>query len=229
MTPRVRQEWAQRVAAEYRSAALTAQVLHWSIQAGVPEPLLHVALRVVRDELDHAQLSHECLRAFGGDDAPVPLDAAAMAAPGTAGVLGGLVDSVVVNFCLGETFAVPLFDAMRRGTTHPAAQPVLLRILRDEAAHRQFGWDLLDELLARIPGVDARVAALLPSALAGFRRAYAPQDDGPALLPEERACGLLEHREYRDLHERTLADDVLPRFARRGIELGGRPATGGEG
>lgn len=218
MTPRVHREWANRVAAEYRSAALAAQVLHWSLQAGIPEPLLNVALRIVRDELDHAALSHECLCALGGDAAPVPLDAAAMAAPGTPGILGGLVDSVVVNFCLGETFAVPLFDAMRRGTTHPAAAAALLRILRDEAAHRQFGWDLLDELLARVPGVEGRVSGALPAALAGFRRAYAPEDDdAPPLSPEEIACGLLPVSAYRAVHDQALAEDVLPRFAKRGI------------
>ena len=222
MTPRVRTEWSQRVAAEYRSAALTAQVLHWSIQAGLPEGLLHTALRVVRDELDHAALSFECLQSLGGEDEPVPLDATAMAAPGTAGVLGGLVDSVVVNYCLGETFAVPLFDAMRRGTTHPAAAAVLTRVLRDEAIHRQFGWDLLDELLARVPGVDVRVATLLPTALDAFARAYAPAEDGPDLLPDERACGLLAHADYRAIHERAVAEDVLPRFAKRGIVLTSR-------
>jgi hypothetical protein len=219
VTPRVRAEWGRRVAAEYRSAALTAQALHWAIQAGLSEGLLHTALRVVRDELDHAALSHECLRALGGQDEPVPLDARAMAAPGTAGVLGGLVDTVVVNFCLGETFAVPLFDAMRRGSTHPAVSLVLVRVLRDEAIHRQFGWDVLDELLARVPGVSARVEALLPSALAGFAEAYAPPDDGEPLTPEERACGLLSHAEYRAIFERTRDGDVLPRLADRGLEV----------
>lgn len=217
MTPRVRAEWGRRVAAEYRSAALTAQVLHWSIQAGLSEGLLHTALRVVRDELDHAAASHDCLRALGGADDPVPLDVGTMAAAGTAGVLGGLVDSAVVNLCLGETFAVPLFDAMRRGASHPAVVPVLLRILRDEATHRQFGWDLLDELVDRAPGVRERVAGLLPSALAGFAAAYAPDGDDEPLLPEERACGLLSLAEYRASFAATRDRDVLPRFAQRGI------------
>jgi hypothetical protein len=220
VTPMVRTEWSRRVAAEYRSAALTAQVLHWSVQAGLSEGLLHTALRIVRDELDHAALSHDCLRALGGEDEPIPLDATTMATAGTAGVLGGLVDSVVVNFCLGETFAVPLFDAMRRGATHPAVVGVLTRVLRDEAVHRQFGWDVLDELLLRVPGVGTRVAAMLPAALASFERAYAPEEDGPELLPEELACGLLATADYRTLYGQTLAADVVPRFAKRGVSVG---------
>ena len=59
----------------------------------------------------------------------------------------GLVDAVVASFCLGETFAVPLFNAMREHTTFPLAKRVLERVLRDEAIHRQFGWDALDALL----------------------------------------------------------------------------------
>ncbi len=217
MTPRVHEEWRQRVAAEYRSAALTAQVLHWGIVAAFPEDLLHVALRIVHDELDHAALSHTCLVALGGGDAPVPMDVGTLSAPPTAGVLGGLVDSVLVNFCLGETFAVPLFDAMRRQATHPAVAPVILRVLQDEAIHRQFGWDALDELLERGAPVRDRIAAQLPGAIEGFRRAYAPDHDAPPLSPEERAAGLLDHADYRRVFTETLEGDVVPRLRKRGL------------
>lgn len=219
MTPRVLEEWGNRVAAEYRSAALAAQVLHWGIMAAFPENLLHVALRVVRDELDHASISHECLEALGGGEHPVPLDVTALAAAPTAGVLGGLIDSVLVNFCLGETFAVPLFDAMRRGTTHPAVRPVITRVLQDEAIHRQFGWDALDELLLRGDAVRDRVVAQLPGALRAFRRSYAPEDDGVPLTEEERGAGLIDLADYRRVFHETLAQDIGPRFARRGIAL----------
>ena len=67
MTPRVVEEWRRRVAAEYGSAGITAQVLTWGIQAGLPAPLLHTAARIVRDELDHAELSHGVVQALGGD------------------------------------------------------------------------------------------------------------------------------------------------------------------
>ena len=66
MTPRVHREWSNRVAAEYRSAAITAQVLHWLISVGADDALVSTCMRIVRDELDHAQLSHDCLVALGG-------------------------------------------------------------------------------------------------------------------------------------------------------------------
>lgn len=216
---RITAEWSARVAAEYRSAALTAQVLHWAVLAAFPEELLHTALRIVRDELDHASLSHQCLVELGGADVPVPLDVAGLAEPPTDGVLGGLVDSVVKNFCLGETFAVPLFDAMRRNATHPAVRPVITRVLKDEAVHRQFGWDALDELLGRDPGVAARVAARLPGWIDAFREAYAPDADGEALTDEERAAGLLDLQRYREVFWTTLQGDVATKLERRGFAL----------
>ena len=50
---RVHVEWANRVRAEYTSAALAAQALHWGIQCGLPDGLLRTAIRIVGDELDH--------------------------------------------------------------------------------------------------------------------------------------------------------------------------------
>lgn len=219
MSDRITIEWSHRVAAEYRSAALTAQVLHWSVVAAFPEALLHTALRVVRDELDHAALSHACLVELGGADVPVPLDATALAEPTGEGVLAALVDSVVKNFCLGETFAVPLFDAMRRSATHPAVRPVITRVLKDEAIHRQFGWDALDELLARDPGVAARITARLPDWLGGFRAAYAPDAGDRPLTDEERAAGLLDLDRYRDVFWSTVRGDVARQLGRRGLAL----------
>jgi hypothetical protein len=177
------------------------------------------ALSIVRDELDHAALAHACLVELGGADVPVPLDVAALAEPPTDGVLGGLVDSVVKNFCLGETFAVPLFDAMRRNATHPAVRPVITRVLQDEAIHRQFGWDALDELLGRDPGVAARITARLPGWIEAFREAYAPDAVGEPLGDEERAAGLLELERYREVFWTTLRGDVARKLERRGLAL----------
>ena len=72
-------------------------------------------------------------------------------APAPDGPLAALVDTILHAFCLGETFAVPLFAAMRPATTQPTAAAALQRILRDEATHRAFGWDTLDALLELDP------------------------------------------------------------------------------
>ena len=80
-TDRLLTEWRNRVRAEYGSAGLAAQVVHWMIQCGFPEELVAVGLRIVQDELDHARLSHDVVVDQGGEDEPMSLDIRATAAP----------------------------------------------------------------------------------------------------------------------------------------------------
>jgi hypothetical protein len=217
---RVLAEWSNRVAAEYTSATYASQALHRAIQVGLPDDLHRTALRIVGDELDHARLSHDCLTALGGADEPIPLELAALELPSPEGPLAALVDNVVRNFCLGETFAVPLFDAMRRTATHPAVQPALTRILRDEAVHRAFGWSALDALLALDEtGVRQRIIDRLPAWLDGFRQAYAAMPDSNTLTAEELTMGLIPLSTYAEVHDRTVTGDIYPRFSERGIVI----------
>ena len=220
-TRRVLVEWSRRVAAEYTSAAYASQALHRAIQVGLDDGLHRTALRIVGDELDHARLSHDCLVALGGSELPIPLDVNRLEFPvPPEGPLAAMVDNVVRNFCLGETFAVPLFDAMRRTATHPAVQPALTRILRDEAVHRAFGWDTLDALIAiDAPGVRERVHQRLPAWLDAFRRGYAEQPKGAELTSSERAMGLIDIETYATVHDHTVSNELRPRFAQRGIEV----------
>ena len=226
MTERVLSEWRRRVAAEYRSAALAAQVSHWMIQCGLDEALIHTALRIVRDELDHASLAHDCLVAMGGEDTPSPVEIGHLAEPAQAGVLPDLVTSITRNFCLGETLAVPLFGAMRRHTTHPEARSVLTRILKDESIHRAFGWDALDALLRLdADGVRQRVSAQLPDLIAGFERSYAGAPGDGRLLDSERAAGLISLSEYAQVFWDTLEGDIRRRFETRGIVMKVKPVA----
>ena len=132
-------------------------------------------------------------------------------------------------FCLGETVAVPLFGHLREPCTEPAARAALDRILRDEVRHRDFGWDLLDWLLALDEdGVAAAVTAQLPAMLAELDADYGlPGDDpegergaAPATLDDaDRAWGLAAPRDYAEILARTRDRDFRPRFAARGISM----------
>jgi len=209
------------VAAEYTSAAITARVLHLGIVCGLDRDLLATARRIVGDELDHAALSDEARIALGDEDVPLGLDIARLQpAPHPDGPLADLLEHLLGSFCLGETLAVPLFAAMRSGATHPAVQPMLTRVLRDEAVHRAFGWEALDAVLALDPaGVRARAAERLPALCAGYRAAYRDLPPDPPLTPEERACGLLPHADYRRIFDQTMDAGIRPRFRDRGIAL----------
>lgn len=214
-------EWRNRVVAEYTSAALTAQVVQWMIQAALPDPLLRTGLRIVGDELDHANLCEEVVLDLDPAAQALALDISRLAVPPSPdGLLASLVDQVVRAFCLGETFAVPLFSEMRAHATHPLARAALDRILRDEAVHRAFGWQALDALLELDrPGVVARVEAGLSQWVGWFFQAYGRHDQGPALSDAERGLGMLELPDYARIYRSTLQEEIGPRFARRGITV----------
>ena len=99
------------------------------------------------------------------------------------------------------------------------AKTVLERVLRDEAVHRAFGWDVLDALLEReVPGLRSFIEGILPEYVSNFRVAYASKAKSIPLQPEERAVGLIELEDYRQVWIKTYDLDVKKRFAKRGIQ-----------
>lgn len=220
---RVRDEWSRRVEAEYRSAAITQHFVLWLMQLGAPPSLLSDGLRVVKDELAHARLSHAVFRAAGGE-LVAPIDRSVLELPRVETHLELDVLRVTLeSYCLGETVAVRLFAAMRDGATEPSAKRALDRILRDEVRHRDFGFDTLDVLLEADAGGElrARASAMLPTMIANVREAYAGGDvgDEKALPKADRAFGLIPGALYVKAVEATVRKDYVPRFAKRGISL----------
>lgn len=224
---RVRGEWLRRVEAEYRSAAVTQHLTLWLIQIGASPDLLAAGLRIVRDELAHASMSHRAFLAAGGAGGPA-MARETLELPRTAGAL--LEDDVtrvcVDVFCLGETVAVRLFKELRQACDVPAARRVLDRVLRDEVRHRDFGWALLGWLLES-PGHGERlrrlVAAELPASVARIRGMYAPGiAAGERAIPrEESRWGLMAPARYGELLRMTFERDYVPRFARLGVDARG--------
>ena len=220
MTPpasdRVRRSWSNRVVAEYRSAALTAELLHWLIELGVSPDTLAVAHRIVSDELAHAELSREVLTLAGGGE--VAIDRATLRShlePAAPIELRALA-VCARTFCCGETVAVPLFRALRAEARVERTWPAFDRILADEAVHRAFGWDLLDELLERLgdPG-RAWLTERVPAYVDGLRRAY--RDVGDAFPDADRAWGLMPSGRFAAITDACVRETILPWFARRGV------------
>lgn len=215
---RVRREWANRVEAEYRSSALTAQLLHRLIMLGVSPDTLATAQRIVSDELAHAEISREVLLAAGGTGAQIRVNRRTLELPDLA---GASLEQTTLRlcgrlFCCGETVAVPLFRALREHATVEPAAAALDRILADEAVHRAFGWDLLDELI-EIGGEPVRAAAQqwVGGWVDSLRRGYPEGSD--ACDPADRAWGLMSVHAYARIREACIQDTILPWFARRGV------------
>jgi len=108
---------------------------------------------------------------------------------------------------------VPLFAELRRGCSVAPARAALDRVLRDEVRHRDFGWLLLDWLLAAPfgPRVAELVARELPAMLENLRTTYAPGwIDGQRSLPaEDRAWGLMPGARYAAILARSIERDHL--------------------
>jgi hypothetical protein len=222
-TGQVAGEWLRRVEAEYRSAAITQHLVLWLIQIGASPDLVRDGLRIVDDELVHAELSREVYLAAGGGGAPA-LDRDSLGLVRRHGELELDVGVTVARvFCLGETVAVPLFQLLRRPTTAPVARRALDRILRDEVRHRDFGWTALEWLLEQAAGerVRALVVAALPGWLTELEQSYGDELSAPMseVTAAERAWGLAPAADYAAVLRRTIERDYRPRFARLGIAL----------
>ncbi len=215
----VREEWRRRVVAEYGSAALAHSLTFWLIRLGASPTLLHEGLRIVGDELVHAELSFAVVAVTGGTE--VELAAEGLGLEPEPGLT--LAENVALQgvriFCLGETVAVRLFKALRQDCTEEVARAALDRVLTDEVRHRDFGWLLLEWLsgLPQWPRLRALVTERLPDQFAELWRNYsaaasAPFDEGL------RAWGMMPSAEYAQAVLETLERDYKPRFAAYGID-----------
>ncbi|MFO0556158.1 MAG: ferritin-like domain-containing protein [Polyangiaceae bacterium] len=226
-TDAVRLEWGRRIHAEYRSAAITHKLTLWLIQAAVSPDLIHMGLRIVKDELAHARLSHRVFVAAGGRTLdPLARETLDLSAVGDSLELD-IARCGVEVFCLGETVAVPLFKRLREDCSVKQARAALDRILVDEVRHRDFGWTLLAYLLEQPfgPAVRKLVERELPGMFERLAVNYAGSTRAPAkpaptvrANPAERAWGLMPSAWYAAALDRTFERDYRPRFEALGID-----------
>jgi hypothetical protein len=214
----VRRTWAARTLAEYRSSAITAELLHWLITVAVSPDTLDTCHRIVSDELAHADLSREAFLAAGGDASALPLPRESLFlrhAPDEVLELRCLAVAADV-YCCGETVAVPLFIALGEKATEPTAVAALERILRDEAVHKAFGWQLLDELLERLgePG-RAWLAPRIPGYIQRIDKTYTAY--GTDITPHGAAWGLMPPARFTEVARSCIAEVIRPRFEKRGL------------
>lgn len=145
----VQRQWQNRVAAEYASSAIASQLLHWLIQIGASPDLLFQCQEVVREELTHTELARDVYLAAGGEDKGIMIHPHQLTIPHApqSDLLTRALEFTADFFCCGETVAAPLFQAMVAKSQNTVARKSLLRIVRDEKDHGDFGWELLEHLL----------------------------------------------------------------------------------
>jgi hypothetical protein len=215
----ITEEWSRRVVAEYASASIVAELLHWLIRLGVSPDTLQSCHRIVADELAHAELSREVYLEAGGDPAAIPIDERDLVIPHRPGapLLERALFLCADFLCCGETVARPLFRAMLAEAKVPVAARALERVLKDEARHSAFGWSLLDELLPRADhDLRARLRAAAPELMARVADGYTFESPRPGDIPDDeaRAWGLITPEQYTEIATRAVPELLEPRFAR---------------
>ncbi len=223
----VANEWLRRVEAEYHSAAAAQHYTLWLIQAGASPDLIRDGLRIVDDELVHAELSHHVYRTAGGSEPPSLRQEALGLERQSENLHEDLLLVGVSFFCLGETIAVPLFQRMRKGCANETARVALDRILVDEVRHRDFGWTLLDWLLELKPELRPILQERLADLFVPLCNNYGADGSSSSssssssseVSTEEREWGLIEQSEYAEILERCIVRDYKPRFNRCGLTL----------
>lgn len=221
--PAIASEWLRRVQAEYTSAARTSVFTHWLIQLGASPDLIRVGLRIVDDELAHAELSHAVvIDAQGSPASPALSQESLNLQRRHDDLLTDVLRRCVGIFCLGETVAVPLFSEMRKNCDIASARSALDRILLDEVRHRDFGWTTLAWLLELHPQQAPEIVVdLLPGAFRQVQRNYAggaPPEVDEAREQELRRWGLIPPDTYAPILARCAERDYFPRFDRLGID-----------
>ena len=215
----VADEWLRRVDAEYQSAAVVQNYTLWLIQAGASPDLIRDGLRIVDDELVHAEMSHQVYVSAGGCEMPaIDQDNLGLRRM-SEDIYEDLIRVGVQFFCLGETIAVPLFQRMRKHTENEVARAALDRILVDEVRHRDFGWTLLDWLLEVRPSLREPLQENLGAMFGELVANYGKVKDDNSLSESERQWGLISRGEYSEILERCLTRDYQPRFERCGVQL----------
>ena len=219
-----RATWLQRMVNEHRSSAVFASLVPQLIEASSTIDVQTAVLRAATDEIYHATLCGNVVRAFGGE-ARATAEPTLALMPVHAGVspLERAMRNVMFVGCLSETVAVGLITEERELAVEPFVQWTLARVLSDEIAHARLGWQFLAQSLERLePEARTRTAAYLRVAFAYLERREIELLNVTGAMPTEivaqrEAIGLCSGDGARELFYATLETVIVPRFESLGI------------
>lgn len=211
--------WLRQSATEYMAAGQTAQLLHWLILLGVSPDTLTRCARVVSDEVRHSTDCYRLYEHVGGPPRAVPAPPSHLhhADDPDADVVWRAV-TALGQLAVEESVALPVFQLRVRNARDPEVRSVCEGILRDEAFHRAFAWDALEELTEALgpPAMNAWVAPRL----GWWLRVYlleAPTPGDVVFTEDDLAVGLIDREEHWSVMRGAVDAVILPRFRRLGL------------
>lgn len=141
--------WLTAARAEAASVPAFVRLRDDLSAVGAPAALRRRAMTAARDEVRHARLCREVARSSLGLEvglAPPPIPVTA--ARSRRDLLRALAIESWSEGCLGEGTAARHAQLALAGATDPAARRALTHIVRDEAAHAELAWSVLEHTLA---------------------------------------------------------------------------------
>jgi hypothetical protein len=190
--------WARAAQAEHASIGSFARFTLQLLAVGAPPDLLRDAQRAALDEIAHAEQAFAIASVYAGDalgPGPLPIDANVIGKVD----LESVIESTVVEGCIGETLAAAEAEAARDAAIAKVVEQALRRVAADEAAHAALAFRFVSWAV----GVGGRSSQ--DAARSAFGREIARRRNEPALEGINESA-LLGH-------------GLLPASARRTLRL----------
>jgi hypothetical protein len=162
---------------EHASVAAFARFALELMALGAPAELLSKTQAALADEIEHATICFGLASAYAGSEVqPGALDLrGALPEP----KLATVVESAILEACVGETVAAVEAQLALDRATDPEVRRALNRIADDEARHAELGWSFLGWALARADTkVRKHAIDTLECALEGVERRAEPVTSG---------------------------------------------------
>jgi hypothetical protein len=215
--------WTARADAEYRSTSVFSALAAQLMEAGASLDSVAVTLRMAQDEVRHAEVCGQAVRALGGDARiQPPREIAPLARHKGCCPEERALRNVTYGCCLSEMVNTARFVDALDTMSDPYLRDVTRQLLSDEVLHGQFGFHYLEvwrDWLERRPGVRASLAGYLRHAFAVLERQLSGAGAPPReLSADDRALGIPDPARLPETFYQTVTGAIIPGLERFGID-----------
>ncbi|MBK8998661.1 MAG: hypothetical protein IPM35_23310 [Myxococcales bacterium] len=201
---RAAEVWAVRAQNEHASVASFDRFSLGLLAVAAPPELLVLAHEAALEEIVHARMSFAIAGAYAADAiGPGPLDLRDVPAASTS--LPELVESTVIEGCVGETLSALEARLAAGLATEPAARLALDRIAEDEARHAELAWAFVRWAVCVERGLGPLVRRAFDEAVP---RALALDAQARCMDPDLNAFGIPSLEQVREERRRGVEEIV---------------------
>jgi hypothetical protein len=218
-----REMWRSRMRAEHQSVPALTALATQLVDAGATIDAQAVVLRMALDEIRHAEICGEAVRALGGDpvcDVEVPI---LPVWPGVSPEERAL-RNVIFGNALVETVNTAQLVDFHDHMSDPYLREATRRLLADEVQHAAFGFDYLAAWapwLDAHPDVRGSLDRFLRSAFGELERVRSSSALPPRkLTPDEAALGIGDPERLMTVFFQTVELAIVPALEGFGLDAG---------